>query len=90
MFLFLGVRLLVVGQSHQIVQADVVMDRQLDCKVEGEGAFPTLVFGIQGLVAQQEVCDFLLCQVLVFSKISDSQMHASSPMPSITQDNTSY
>ena len=64
--------LLGVGQSHQVIQADIIKDRQLGGKLQGKGPLLSLILGIQGLIAHQKVCNFLLLQVPILPQITDS------------------
>lgn len=63
--LFLGIGPLFGGQTHQIIQADVVIFRQLHSQFQRQGPLLAFVFGIQRLIAHEIFCNFMLGQVLV-------------------------
>lgn len=64
--------LLGVGQSHQVIQTDIIEDRQFGGKLQGKGPLLSLILGIQGLIAHQKACKFLLLQVPILPQITDS------------------
>ncbi len=60
-----------VGQSHQIIQTDIIKFRRLCGEFQGQGALLAFIFAIQGLAAQQHVCNFLLGQIAVLQQVTD-------------------
>ena len=48
---------------------------KFDEKIKRQVSLPALVFGIQRLVAMQIRSNFLLCQVVIFPEIADSESH---------------
>ena len=72
LWLFLRIGLLFIGSAHQVIQADMVVVCQFYGKFQGQRALLSFVFGIERLVTQQKVRNFLLCQVVVLPQVTDS------------------
>ena len=70
--LFLGIGPLFGGQTHQIIQADMIIFRQLHSQLQRQGPFLAFVFGIQRLITHEIFSNFMLGQVLVLPQITDS------------------
>ena len=87
-----------IRQANQIVDADLIELRQPDGIFQRQRTFAALIFGVQGLVAEQIFCHLPLCQVAVFPQITDSKFHNITRRPSYLRtmrpidflDNMSY
>ncbi len=61
-----------IGQSNKIIQTDIIILRELGCQFQRKRPLLPFVFGIEGLVTHQILCNVVLLQIMVFPEIADS------------------
>ena len=59
---FFRIRLSHIGETQQIIGTCLIICSKFDDDFQRNDPLTTLVFGIQGLIAGEIVCDLLLCQ----------------------------
>lgn len=64
-----------VGPPNQIVQRHVIEVCQLDRQLQGERPLPAFVFGVKGLVTEQEPGNLFLREIRILPQIPNPKVH---------------